>query len=53
MLVDNLEFAVKNIRKRVMRSSLTILGISIGIMGIVGIIIAYAYLRGRRDKTTQ
>jgi len=37
MLVDTLEFAFKNIRKRVMRSSLTILGISIGIMGIVAL----------------
>jgi len=37
MLADNLEFALKNIRKRVMRSSLTVLGISIGIMGIVAL----------------
>jgi len=37
MLADNIEFALKNIRKRVMRSSLTVLGISIGIMGIVAL----------------
>ena len=37
MLVDNLEFAFKNIRKRLIRTSLTVLGISIGIMGVVAL----------------
>jgi putative ABC transport system permease protein len=37
MLSDNLELAYKNIRKRFMRSVLTVLGIAIGIMGVIAL----------------
>ena len=37
MLADYFELSLKNIRKRITRSSLSILGISIGIMGIIAL----------------